>query len=84
MVSAEQNACNMKIPVTSTTKVKGVIWNKKKKLWMARAMKNYKSIHLGYYKTFDDAVDARKNWEVENQKEYRYRPEEDVTALGRK
>lgn len=84
LVSAEQNACNMKIPVTSTTKVKGVIWNKKKKLWMARAMKNYKSIHLGYYKTFDDAVDARKNWEVENQKEYRYRPEEDVTALGRK
>lgn len=36
-------------------------------------MKNYKSIHLGYFNDINDAKEAREQWEIKNQKEYRYK-----------
>lgn len=73
----------MRLSITNTSGVKGVVWNNKKHKWQARAMKNYKIFHLGYYNDFDDAVTARKNWEIEMQKDYRYKEEEDVINIGK-
>lgn len=78
LVTASQNASNMKITSTNKSGIKGVYWDKRSNKWGARAMKNYKSIHLGYYNNIDDAKNAREQWEVDNQKEYRYQKEQDV------
>lgn len=83
IVTAQENSCNMRLSITNTSGVKGVVWNNKKHKWQARAMKNYKNFHLGYYNDFDDAVTARKNWEIEMQKDYRYKEEEDVINIGK-
>jgi len=82
LVSASQNASNMRITLSNKSGVKGVCWSNKMNKWMARAMKNYKSIHLGYFDNINDAKKAREKWEIDNQKEYRYKIEQDVMNNG--
>lgn len=82
VVSASQNASNMRITLSNKSGVKGVCWSNKMNKWMARAMKNYKSIHLGYFDNINDAKKAREKWEIDNQKEYRYKIEQDVMNNG--
>jgi len=43
----------------NTSGVKGVCWDKCKKKWMPKIKINQKTIFLGYYKSFDNAVCAR-------------------------
>ena len=43
----------------------GVSYNKKSKKYYPHIMKNYKSINLGSYKTFDEAR-AKRLWAVDN------------------
>ena len=83
LVTASQNAANMRIPITNTTGFKGVYWNKNKKKWAAKAVMNRKGINLGYFDNIDDAKQAREKWEIDNQKEYRYRAEQDVINNGK-
>ena len=83
IVTASENACNSRVSIMNTSGRKGVVWNKKKNKWQARAMKNRKSIHLGYFDDFDDAVSARKIWEINNQQKYRYKEEEDILNIGK-
>lgn len=44
----------------------GVAWLRENKKWTARIMSDYKSIHLGNYDTFEEAVYAR----IKGEKEY--------------
>ena len=50
--------------------------------WGARAMMNYKSIHLGYFNDINEAKRVREQWEINNQKDYRYQIEQDVINNG--
>lgn len=82
LVSASQNASNMRITSTNKTGIKGVYWSKKMNKWGARAMMNYKSIHLGYFNDINEAKRVREQWEINNQKDYRYQIEQDVINNG--
>jgi AP2-like factor, euAP2 lineage len=44
--------------IDSTSKYKGVYWNKEKKCWAAQIRKNYKRYHIGYFSTEDAAAMA--------------------------
>jgi hypothetical protein len=50
-VTHQQNQMNR-------TTTKGYTWDKRVNKWLARIKLNYKSIHLGYFKTEEDARDA--------------------------
>lgn len=54
----------------SGVKFKGVSWLKVNKKWTARIMHNYKTIHLGNFFTFAEAVMARLKKEKELFEEY--------------
>ena len=45
-------------------RVKGVVWNSRFCLWQVRIGDNNKRFHIGYFKTFDEAVNARKHAEM--------------------
>ena len=44
----------------------GVSWNKREKKWKAQVRINKKSIHLGTFENFNDAVYARKSADIEH------------------
>ncbi len=50
LATGGQNMANMKRPVTNTSGLKGVSWNKRAKQWQSKITKNYKQIHLGWFK----------------------------------
>lgn len=56
----------------TTTKYSGVYFNKDKNKWVASISYNYKSIYLGAFENFEDAVTARKQAEEEYFGEYSY------------
>ncbi|MET2121521.1 NUMOD4 domain-containing protein [Enterococcus faecalis] len=47
----------------STTGVRGVSWSKEKTMWRVRIYENGKRKHIGYFKEFEQAVIARKEYE---------------------
>jgi hypothetical protein len=53
-----QNACNSKKPKNNTSGVKGVFWNKRRQTWGARIVIRKKPMHLGVYKTLEEAKQA--------------------------
>ena len=69
-VSGPDNQRNMKKPKTNKSGVIGVSWNKEKNSWDARINVNGKNKHLGRFKNFDDAVNCRKQAELQ----YNYHP----------
>lgn len=58
-----QQSANGSIRTTNTSGVIGVFWDTSRKRWSASLMVNYKTIRLGRFKKFEDAVAARKNAE---------------------
>lgn len=58
LASSSQNRKNVKIQKNNTSGVKGVIWNKKNKRWVARITNNGNRYHIGCYLSIDDARDA--------------------------
>lgn len=50
-----QNAWNCKLHSTNTSGVRGVYWNKLRKTWNASIEVNKKKIHLGVFKTLEEA-----------------------------
>ncbi len=54
-----------KLSKANTSGVKGVCLDKRSGKWRAGIKFKGKSIHLGYYKTFPEAVKARKRGEEE-------------------
>jgi len=64
-VSNLENCCHARKRIKSTSSYMGVHFNKRKKKWRAEIRYNNKSITIGYYKTEEEAYQARKNFEVE-------------------
>ena len=61
--TSSENAMNSELSSVNTSGVTGVLLDKKWNKWVANIMVNYKSIHLGRFDKFDDAVKARKEAE---------------------
>lgn len=57
--STQCNSRNTGNHITNTSGVKGVSWDKALGMWKVSIRNNYKGKHLGYYKSFDNAVCAR-------------------------
>lgn len=62
-VTHSQNQMNRGKPSNNTSGVTGVIWFKKNQKWGSRIVVNYRTINLGFFKTFEEAVQARKEAE---------------------
>ncbi len=64
LVTASENAKNRTINSNNKSGVAGVNWYKITNRWQAHIKHLGKRIHLGYFKVFSEAVNARKNAEV--------------------
>lgn len=62
-VSDMENSRNRAISVLNTSGVTGVYWHKGQKQWRARIKVKQRYIHVGSFKDFDEAVNARKSAE---------------------
>lgn len=71
VVTPQQNAFNHKVRKNNTSGVSGVRLIKKNNTWNSRIVVNKKEISLGCYKSFKDAVTARKEAEKKYFGEYR-------------
>jgi hypothetical protein len=58
-----ENVRNSKISKRNTSGVTGVRWHKRYNKWIANIVVYGKTIHLGYYDVFEEAVKARKKAE---------------------
>ena len=58
--TVQENNRNMKIGGRNTTGVKGVRWCENKNKWRAEYSLNNKTMHIGYYKTLEEAAEARR------------------------
>lgn len=61
----QQNGRNVKTPKDNTSGVKGVYWARERQKWAAQITVNRKTIHLGRFKTIEEAKAARENRERE-------------------
>ena len=66
------NSANCKVSKNNTSGVTGVCWNNKRNKWEAKIMVNRKTINLGRYNNFEEAVVARKQAEEKYFGEYSY------------
>lgn len=62
-VSPLENVKNASRSTANTSGVTGVSWHNRDKRWRAFIRVNRRSIHLGNFKSFDEAVGARKSAE---------------------
>lgn len=65
-----QNAANGAVRKNNTSGVPGVVWVKNGAVWSARIQKGRKTIYLGRFKEFDDAVAARHAGEIKYHGEF--------------
>ena len=72
LVSDSQNQMNRIIPSNNTSGVKGVAWDKEYEKWVAYITVDKKSMKLGRFNKFEDAVKSRKDAENKYCKEYSY------------
>lgn len=61
MQGNQRNRCRSK---NNTSGVTGVSWSKARNLWVAKIKVNSKTLYLGGFEIFSEAVDSRKNAEV--------------------
>src|ERR1035437_2247560 len=61
----QENLWNMKKRKNTSSKFKGVSWSKKDKVWCAHITKDYKSYHLGSFKTEIEASKIYNNKALE-------------------
>ena len=73
IVTRSQNEMNKDLKSTNTSGVTGVSWSKRNEKWRPYISINGKQTGLGYYDDFDEAVQVRKEAEIEYYKEYRYK-----------
>lgn len=55
---------NQRKRLTNTSGKSGVSWNKRNLNWRARITVMYKEIHLGYFDSFEEAVEVREKAEI--------------------
>lgn len=73
--TVSQNGMNMLKPSDNKSGCKGVLFHKTINKWKAFIGINNKSIHLGYFDDFNEAVKARKDAEVKYYGEYNCKTE---------
>lgn len=71
-VSQSQNMQNARNSRRNVNGVKGVNWDKKWGMWFSRITVNHKTFYLGSYKTYEEAVAARKAAEEKYFGEFSY------------
>ena len=59
-VTNKQNAQNSSKPSNNTSGYPGICWHKRDSKWVACIRHNQKLIHLGLFKTIEEAIAARK------------------------
>jgi hypothetical protein len=64
-VTQFENGKNARIRKNNTSGVMGVRWEERLGKWHCRINVNYRTIHLGVFDQFDEAVAARKAAEIE-------------------
>jgi hypothetical protein len=64
VVAQLENARNARRPAHNMSGVVGVSWDKYNFKWVAEIGVNHKTVRLGRFKDFDDAVKARKEAEI--------------------
>lgn len=67
-----ENCMNHSLNSNNTSGVTGVSWHKASNKWIARIKVNYKTIYLGVFTNFEDAVKARKEAEDKYFGEFSY------------
>lgn len=63
LVTDVENARNCKIPSNNTSGAAGVSWSDVSRKWSAYIGKDGKKLHLGFFRTFDEAVACRSGAE---------------------
>lgn len=58
------NSQNRAMPRSNTSGVQGVTWHKASRKWLAKINDNNRTVYLGTFDSFDEAVAARKAAEV--------------------
>lgn len=66
----QQNSMNKSVQCNSISRIQGVCWCKNDKTWLAYIGVNGKRIHLGCFKTKEEAIDARRQAEIDYYGEY--------------
>lgn len=61
----QQNNMNARKGCNNTSGVRGVSFHKTNNKWKANIQVNGKRMHLGYFKTKDEAIEARRQAEIE-------------------
>jgi hypothetical protein len=70
-VSKSTNQANVGLRTDNTSGVRGINWNKRLSRWAVRLQVNNKRYFLGYFDSFDDAVEARQlAFETHHKDEY--------------
>lgn len=72
-----QNTINRGIRSNNNSGIVGVIWNESRKKWIAYIRYNKKGITLGYFKTKEEAIEKRKQAEIDLFGEYRNKQDEE-------
>lgn len=72
LATRSQNNMNSALSKNNTTGVTGVYFDRNAKKWTASIMVNYKTIYLGLFDTFEEAVKTRKKAEEKYFGEYSY------------
>jgi hypothetical protein len=65
IVTRKQNNQNLSLSKRNTSGTRGVCFVKKANKWRSKISINGKETHIGLYSTYEEAVDARKNAELE-------------------
>lgn len=74
----QQNNMNKKFMSNNTSGCMGVYWTNREKRWISKICYKGEEICLGYYKTKEEAIEARKQAEIDLFGEYR-NDDEDVS-----
>lgn len=61
----QQNMMNLSVRIDNSSGVTGVCWHKKSNKWRAQIKLNKKTKHLGYYDNIEDAIQARRQAEID-------------------
>ena len=67
----QQNMMNHSLRANNSSGTTGVCWYKRTNKWKAEIKINNRTIHLGYYEDMNDAIQARKQAEIDYFGEYR-------------
>lgn len=76
IVNRSQNNMNSVLKSNNSSGFKGVYWSNRDEKWVSKIQLYNKYINLGYFENINEAIEIRKDAELEYFKEYRYKENE--------